>query len=159
MSDSLRNHPALFALEGLLLSSFRLCFCHIPSVPNNRSEPILFLARSFLLGYCHSPGSLAGPRICMRALPPHRQTPPMPQPSVTTDVHQPLDVHLDLFPQIAFDIALLIYNGPYPVDLFLCQLTNPPVRAYVSLAQNLVSTRSADPIYVCKTNLNPLISR
>jgi len=95
----------------------------------------------------------------MRTLPPDRQTPPMPQSSVTADVHQPLDVHLDLLSQIAFDIALLIDNGSYPVDLFLGQLANATVRADMSLAQNLVSTRSPDPVYVRKAYLNPLIAR
>jgi len=56
----------------------------------------------------------------VRALPPNRQTAAVPQASVATNVHQPLDVHLDLFPQIAFDITLLIDNGSYPVDFFLC---------------------------------------
>src|SRR5262249_32839159 len=93
MSDPLRNHPALFALEGFLLSSFRLCFCNILVVQNSRTKTILFLARSLLLGSCHPPGSLASSCFRMRPLPPARQPPPMPQSSVTADVHQPLDVH------------------------------------------------------------------
>ena len=99
---------------------------------------MLFLARRFLLSDCHAPWPLASSRIRMRPLAPHWQAATMSQPTITADVHQPFDVHLNLFPQIAFDIALLIDHRPDPIDLFLGKLTNAPVSAYMRFTQDLV---------------------
>jgi len=70
----------------------------------------------------------------MRPLAPHRESPAVPESAVTSNVHQPLDVHLDLLSQIAFDTPLLVNHRSNAIDFFLCQLANPAVRAYVRLA-------------------------
>src|SRR5215203_3682328 len=45
--------------------------------------------------------ALAGAGVGVGALAAHRQTATMPQPAVAGHVHQPLDVHRDLAPEIA----------------------------------------------------------
>jgi hypothetical protein len=95
----------------------------------------------------------------MRSLTPHRQPSAVPQASVTSNVHHPFDVHLDLLPQITFDTALLIDHRPDPVNLFLGEFPNSRIRAYMGLPQNLVCARSSDPVNVGKTDLNPLVGR
>jgi hypothetical protein len=84
----------------------------------------------------------------VRALASHWQTPTVSESPVTPNVHHPLDVHLDLLSQIAFDISLLINHRSDTIDLFFCQFANPPIRTYLRLAQYLVRSRSPNPIYV-----------
>jgi hypothetical protein len=93
----------------------------------------------------------------MCPLAPHWQASAMSESAVAADVHHPLDVHLDLLSQIAFNIPLLVNHRSDAVDLFLRQLANPSISAYVRLAQYLVRARSPNPIYVGETDLNPLI--
>src|SRR5713101_1751661 len=57
---------------------------------------------------------LSRARVSLRPLAADRQTPPVPQAPVAADFHQPLDVHRDLFPEVALDAALFL---DHPADL------------------------------------------
>src|ERR1041385_4643107 len=66
----------------------------------------LLLARRLLLGDGGASWSLARTRVRMSALTTHRQRTAMTQTAIAADVHQPLDVHLHAFAQVALDLAL-----------------------------------------------------
>src|SRR6185503_19170690 len=51
--------------------------------------------------------ALSGPGVGPGALTVHRKPTAVAHPPVAADFHQPLDVHRDLFPEVALDPALL----------------------------------------------------
>jgi hypothetical protein len=52
--------------------------------------------------------SLAGAGVGVGSLTATRQPAPMTEPAVATEVHQPLDVHVDLTTKVAFDLEVLV---------------------------------------------------
>src|ERR1700685_2481681 len=54
--------------------------------------------------------TFARARIGVRALPPNRQTTPVPQSAIGAHLHQALDVHRDFLAQVAFDRTLAFYQ-------------------------------------------------
>src|SRR5215211_2941493 len=61
--------------------------------------------------------ALAGVRL--GTLPAHGQAPAVPDPAVGPRVYPAPDILVDLAPQVAFDLDVLIYVGPDPCDLAL----------------------------------------
>jgi hypothetical protein len=49
------------------------------------------------------PWALSRPGICPGTLAPHWQAAPVPQSTITTKIHQPLYIHRNFTPKIAFD--------------------------------------------------------
>jgi hypothetical protein len=95
----------------------------------------------------------------VRALAANRQAATMAQPSIAAYVHQAFDVHLHLFAEIAFDHALLVYDGANPVDLLFAQLAYAAVDADPGLFKNLVGARAPYAVDVCESYFGPLIGR
>jgi hypothetical protein len=95
----------------------------------------------------------------VRALAANGQTAAMAQAAVAADVHQPLDVHLDLLAKIALDHPLLVNYAADAIDFLFAQLANALINAYPGLFKYLVGARTPDPIYVRKTDLGSLICR
>src|SRR5438045_1818316 len=89
----------------------RIDFTSMPTVCRSRiadsrpeGRPLHFLNRLLLRDRALAralprPGVGAGP------LPAHRQVAAVPQPAIAADLHQPLDVHRDLLPEIALHAA------------------------------------------------------
>src|SRR5262249_61913956 len=94
----------------------RLLFCHYSSVETLHVETLnvrRLLLGCLLLDTDRLPAaSAAGARVGSRALPAHGQAPAMSQATITADVHQPLDVQLDLAAQIAFDAIFALHHLP-----------------------------------------------
>src|SRR5258708_24428973 len=65
--------------------------------------------------------SLAGARVGVRALTAHRQTLAMAQAAIAAEIHQPLDVHRHLPPEIAFDGEFAVDELADAQDLVLGQ--------------------------------------
>ena len=78
----------------------------------------LLLTRYLLLGYRHATRSLSRTSIGVRPLTPDWQSPSMSKTAIAPDVHQPLDVHLDLLSKITFNHALLIDDVSDAVNFF-----------------------------------------
>jgi hypothetical protein len=49
----------------------------------------------------------------------HRQRSAMPKTAIATNVHQPLNVHLDTLAQVTFDFTLGLKNSPDATKLIL----------------------------------------
>src|SRR5574344_1956491 len=88
LSDSVNLNHALLRCDCL--------FCHT-----------LFLFSSFLLVSNCFLSSLAGTSIVLRALSSYRQTVTVTYPSVTSDIHEPLYVRLNLASQVSLDLIVI----------------------------------------------------
>ncbi len=60
------------------------------------------LARSLLLACHRAATALTGTRVCLGTLTADGKSSAVAQPTVATDIHQPLNVELDLRPKSAF---------------------------------------------------------
>jgi hypothetical protein len=53
----------------------------------------------------------------------------MPQPTVATDIHQPLNVHRYFAPQVSFDAHFLIDDVTQPTNFLIRKITDAGIRA------------------------------
>jgi hypothetical protein len=83
----------------------------------------------------------------------------VPQPAITTDVHQPLDVHLRLLAKVAFDHALLVNDRANAIHFVFAQLAYALVNADARFFKNLVGARAPNAVDVCQTDFSPFICR
>src|ERR1044072_7767971 len=93
----------------------------------------------------------------MRALAAHRQSTPMSQAAIRTDVHQTLDVHLNALAQIALDLALRFKDRANATQLVFAQVHDMRVHFDRRFVQGRRAARSANPVNVSKPNFWPLI--
>src|SRR5579863_2628476 len=91
-----------------------------------------------------APRTLASARIGVRALAAHRQAAAVPHAAIRTHLDQALDVHRDLFAQIAFDGTLSLENRSDVIDLVFRQLGNLFVRIDVRPVAQGLGTGPAD---------------
>src|SRR5271168_2209471 len=105
----------------------------------------LSLRRRFLLACdCALTRSLAGARIGVRALAADREVAPVTQAPVGLNVYQPLDVHGDVFAQIAFDLAFVLNHLADAVYLVFTQVLDFFDRVYIGRCQDALGARVAD---------------
>jgi hypothetical protein len=118
MHQAVRNVLALFLLELLRLALLVAC-------GGNSFSQDLCLRRRFLL-ICHRAlaRSLAGAGIGVGALAANRQAAAMTIPAIRADFDQALDVHRNVFAQIAFNIAFLLDDLTDAVDLVFVQVAD-----------------------------------
>jgi hypothetical protein len=81
----------------------------------------------------------------------------MTQTTVATDVHQPLDVHLHAFAQVALNLSLRFQNGTDTDQLVLTQVLNASVDIHSSLFENGSCPRAANTVDVSETDLGPFV--
>src|SRR5262245_1436788 len=103
--------------------------------------------------------SLARARVRVRPLPAHRKAAPVAQPAIAAEVHEALDVHRHLAPQIALDLVLGLEDIADAADLVLVEVVGPLVERDVSLLQDLARERLADPVDVSERDFHPLVAR
>ena len=70
--------------------------------------------------------TFAGARIGVGALAADRQAATMPQPPIAAEIHQPLDVHRDFPPQIAFHHIVTIDDFANLQHFLVGELGHPP---------------------------------
>src|SRR5204862_2959029 len=98
---------------------------------------------------------LAGAGIGARPLTVHRQIAPMPRTAVAADFHQPLDVHRDLFPEVAFDAGLL-FNHPADLpDIVLRQILEADVGTDAGVLEDPVRAMPPDAVDIREPDLDP----
>src|SRR4030095_13808529 len=83
----------------------------------------------------------------------------MTQSTIAADVHQSLDVHLDPFSEVTFNLALSFQDCSYSAQFVFIKITDPRVKVDVRFPQNRLSPRATDTIDVCETNFSSLIRR
>src|SRR5215210_2504597 len=102
-------------------------------------------------------GSLALAGVRLGTLPSHGEAPAVPDAPVRSYVYEPPDVLVDLAPQVALDLDVLVYVGPDPGDLALGQIAYLRAGVDLGLAADLPRRRTADAVDVGETYLYPLL--
>src|SRR5207237_3712863 len=103
--------------------------------------------------------TLARARVGLRPLSAHGQVAAVPQPPPAADLHQPLDVHRDFLPQVAFDVALLLDDPADLPDVVFRQVLDAHVRAHARRDEDVVRAFPADPVDVGQADFDPLRAR
>src|SRR5215470_4738134 len=101
--------------------------------------------------------SFAGARIGMRALAPHWQATAMPQPPVAAEIHQPLDIHGNVTPQIAFHHIVTIDDFANLQDFLIGQLGYPTLMGNIDLLHDILSVSGSDPMDILQSNNHALV--
>ena len=113
----------------------------------------------FLLA-CDRPRlALAGARIGVGALAAHRQALAMALAAETAQIHQPLDVHRDLAPEVALDHIVAVDGLADADHLILGQLVDALVRRHVRLLADLAGLGATDAVDVGQGDLDMLLRR
>src|SRR5262249_52864453 len=100
--------------------------------------------------------TLARPGICARALPANWQAAPVSHAAVAADFHQPLDVHRNLFPEVAFDSALFLDDAADLPHIVFREILDPNIGAHPGFFENRVRAYAADAVNVGQSHLDPL---
>src|ERR1700755_247564 len=95
----------------------------------------------------------------MRALAPHRQTAPVRQTAIAAEVHEPLDVHGGLTPQIAFHDIVTIDHFANLQHFLVGELRDAPLVGNPDRADDLTGLRGPNTVNVLQTDKHSLIGR
>src|SRR5260370_14102766 len=96
----------------------------------------LCLCRLLLLRDRAFARTFAGTSVGVRALPANRQVPAMTESAIRPDFDEPLDVHRNVFAQIAFHPAFRLDNLANAVALIFCQVLHFLHRVHFRCVQN-----------------------
>src|SRR5262249_23630025 len=99
----------------------------------------------------------AGARIGMRTLAPHWQAAAMPPPPGGAEIHQPLDIHGDFTPQIAFHHIVTIDHFANLQDFLIGQLGYPALMGNIDLLHDFLSVFGPDPMDILQGNNHALV--
>src|SRR5205814_673406 len=103
--------------------------------------------------------SLAGPCVCMGALTPHRQPLAVTQSAVAAEIHQPLDVHRDLPPEITLDGVFAVDRLADAQHLVIGHLVHAPLDRNADPSTDLESLGPPDAVDVGQPDRDPLLIR
>jgi len=101
--------------------------------------------------------SFTSPGIGMRPLAPDWESAPMAQAPITADFHEPLDVHGNSLAQIAFHHAISLDYVSDPDDLVFREILHFGGDFDLRLLANVRRPALADAVYVCESDLHPLV--
>src|SRR5204862_11362 len=76
--------------------------------------------------------------------------------AVAADFHQPLDVHRDLFAEVAFDAALLFDHAADLADIVFGQILHPHVGTDAGILQDAVRADAPDAEDIGEADFDPL---
>jgi hypothetical protein len=93
----------------------------------------------------------------VRALTADRQSATVPQPSIASDIHQSLDVHLDSLAQVALNLALGFEDRADTAELILIQIAYASTMIYPRLSQYRTRARTTDTVDVCEPDLSSFV--
>jgi hypothetical protein len=93
----------------------------------------------------------------MSSLASYRQTAPMTNTAIGTEVHQPLNRLLHVASEIAFDLVILIDNLTNPYLFVGGQVVALPIQRYIGLLEDPMSHRTADTVNVGKRDFHALV--
>src|SRR5262245_28997675 len=101
---------------------------------------------------------LAGARVGMCALAPHRQAAAMPQPTVAAQIHQPLDIHCHVAPEIALHHIVTIDHFANLEYFLVGQLGHPALMRYPDLRHDFISVFWPNSMDILQRNDHALVS-
>src|SRR5215211_1588820 len=177
MHDPVGNVLLLFLSKDFLLSA---CFSHVsfpiadfqlpillpcsPQTTNWQSaighrQCHLLLSWRLLLGDGCTSWTFASASVCVSSLAAHRQRATMSQTTIATDIHQPLDIHLDALAKIAFDLTLRFQNGAYTAQLVLTQISDASIDIDARFLEHRTRARAANAVDIRQSNFGSFIWR
>jgi hypothetical protein len=95
----------------------------------------------------------------MGSLTSNRKAAAVPKPSITTDVHEPLDVHGDFLAEITFDPTLLVDHLTDRTDLFLVQVLHTDFGRDARLLQDDLGAGMTDPVDMGESDIDAFLTR
>src|SRR5271170_754757 len=95
----------------------------------------------------------------MRPLTAGRQITAVAQSAIRLNINQPLDVHRDIFAQVAFDLAFFLDDLTDTVDLVLAQVLDLLEGIDLRSSQDAERPRIANPENVCESDACLFITR
>src|SRR5712672_719750 len=95
----------------------------------------------------------------MGALAADRQVAAMPKPAIAAEILQPLDVELDVAPQVALDHVIAIDHLADLQHFLVGQLRHPPLLRNVHLVHDLLRLLGADAMDVLQRDHDALVGR
>src|SRR3712207_2781142 len=115
------------------------------------------LLRHLLLAGDRHRLALARARVGVGALAAHRQAAAVPQAAVAGHVHQPLDVHGDLAPEVALDPVLAVDQLADAEHLFVGELVHAPLARDAELVADVLRVLRTDAVDVAQRNRHALV--
>jgi hypothetical protein len=95
----------------------------------------------------------------MRSLTAYRQPLAVAQPAITTEIHQPLDVHCYKPTQIPLDGKFAVDHFAHAQDFVVGQLVDPPFGRNADPVTDLEGGASPDPMNISEPNGHSLLVR
>src|SRR6476659_5225088 len=147
LRSRLRTRPPAGAVASLPIHDpFKVRSC-------KRPNPIrLALGRDLLLAGNGFGRTLAGAGVGVGALAMDRQALAVTQTPIAAEIHQPLDVHGNLAPQIAFDHVVAVDHLADLQHLLVGQLRYPTLHRDVDLRHDVLGILLADAMDVLERN-------
>jgi hypothetical protein len=123
------------------------------------AEGCLLLGEDFLLARDGTLGAFARASVGLGALATDRETSTMAKAAIAADVHEALDVALNLATQVAFDAKLeLIDRVAEALFVFLAEIFYANVRVNARMRDQTARGRKTDAVDVRKRNFDALLA-
>ena len=95
----------------------------------------------------------------MRALPADRQTAAVPQAAIAAEIHQPLDIHRDIAPEIALDHVVAVDHLADLQHFLISELRDPARLRNAHLGHDLLGLVWPDAVDVLQRDHDALVGR
>jgi hypothetical protein len=82
---------------------------------------------------------------------------PVTQATVTSDIHEALDVHSDLATEVAFDAHFFVDHVTQSVDFIIGQVTHARIRIDARSRQELLTGTQPDTVDIGQGGFDPLL--
>jgi hypothetical protein len=89
----------------------------------------------------------------------HREVTTVTYPSITTNILQTTNILAHLTPQLAFNTVVLIDELSQTTRLGLGEFSDPCVRVYPRVIQDLVAPGATNTVNIGQSNLDSLVAR
>src|SRR5260370_42613856 len=103
--------------------------------------------------------TLARARVGMGTLATHRQSAAMTQAAIAAEIHQTLDVHAGLTPQVTFDHIVAVDHFTNLQHFLIAQLRDPAIIGNLDLLQDVGGIPLADAMDVLERDEHTLVGR
>ena len=105
-----------------------------------------------LSSHCTALRTLAGARVGVSSLAATRKAAPVAEPTVATEIHQSLDVHVDLTTKVTFDLEVLVDAFADPLHIGFVELVSSLALWDTRSLANVLRVMRTDPVDVLQRN-------
>lgn len=83
----------------------------------------------------------------------------MTKPPITSQIHQPFDIHGDFGPKLSFDFVMTVNHLADPVDVGFCQIISPGIGIHIEGRDDMPGSGFADAVNIGQSDFDPLAFR